>query len=179
MERYSGRGKKRRNSKDFRVPLQRRAQKIVDKISADLNVQEERAGNFKLSIRGCKIISFRDAFHSAAAREETNFQAENYASREIMLSCSQNYVHNFIFIVLAVLILSHELAGHFIVAKERSEWTNSAFGFPPKIAKFKKGETTYSLNLIPFRVRKNTRRKMGKEANDPTVSVPSRYGQGR
>jgi len=53
-------------------------------------------------------------------------------------------------IVLAVLILSHEL-GHFIVAKKSGVRVDEfGFGFPPKIAKFKKGETAYSLNLIPF-----------------------------
>lgn len=54
------------------------------------------------------------------------------------------------FIVLAVLVLSHEF-GHFIAAKKSGVRVDEfGFGFPPKIAKFKKGETTYSLNLIPF-----------------------------
>lgn len=53
-------------------------------------------------------------------------------------------------IVLAVLILSHEL-GHFLIAKKSGVRVDEfGFGFPPKIAKFKKGETAYSLNLIPF-----------------------------
>lgn len=54
------------------------------------------------------------------------------------------------FIILSILILSHEL-GHFLAAK----YTNTkveefGFGFPPKIFSFKKGETTYSLNLFPI-----------------------------
>jgi len=54
------------------------------------------------------------------------------------------------FIILSILILSHEL-GHFLAAK----YTNTkveefGFGFPPKIFRFKKGETTYSLNLFPI-----------------------------
>lgn len=53
-------------------------------------------------------------------------------------------------LVLALLIFVHEL-GHFAVAK----WSGVAveefgLGFPPRLFKFKKGETVYSLNLIPF-----------------------------
>lgn len=53
-------------------------------------------------------------------------------------------------IVLAVLVLSHEF-GHFIVAKKSGVRVDEfGFGFPPRLFKFKKGETTYSINLIPF-----------------------------
>jgi len=53
-------------------------------------------------------------------------------------------------IVLGVLILSHEF-GHFIVAKKSGIRVDEfAFGFPPRIFSIKKGETTYSFNLIPF-----------------------------
>ncbi|MBI4691905.1 MAG: RIP metalloprotease RseP [Candidatus Terrybacteria bacterium] len=53
-------------------------------------------------------------------------------------------------IVLAVLILSHEL-GHFIVAKKNGIRVDEfGFGFPPRLFKFQKGETIYSVNLIPF-----------------------------
>jgi len=53
-------------------------------------------------------------------------------------------------IVLGVLILSHEF-GHFIVAKKSGIRVDEfAFGFPPRIFSVKKGETTYSFNLIPF-----------------------------
>jgi len=57
----------------------------------------------------------------------------------------------FIFIaMLAVLILVHEF-GHFIAAK-RSDVKVEEFGigFPPKLASIKKGETVYSLNLVPL-----------------------------
>jgi regulator of sigma E protease len=54
------------------------------------------------------------------------------------------------FIILAVLILSHEF-GHFIVAKKSGIRVDEfGFGFPPRLFKFKKGETLYSFNLIPF-----------------------------
>lgn len=53
-------------------------------------------------------------------------------------------------IVLAVLIFAHEL-GHFLVAKAVGMKVDEfALGFPPKIFSFKKGETTYALNAIPF-----------------------------
>jgi regulator of sigma E protease len=53
-------------------------------------------------------------------------------------------------IVLGVLIFVHEL-GHFIVAKKSGIRVDEfAVGFPPKIFSFKKGGTTYALNMIPF-----------------------------
>lgn len=53
------------------------------------------------------------------------------------------------FIILSILILSHEL-GHFLAAKfTNTKVEEFGFGFPPKIFRFKKGETTYSLNLFP------------------------------
>jgi regulator of sigma E protease len=57
----------------------------------------------------------------------------------------------FIFIViLGLLILSHEL-GHFLAAKwAKMRVDEFAFGFPPKLFSFRRGETVYSLNLIPF-----------------------------
>lgn len=55
----------------------------------------------------------------------------------------------FIF-VLAVLILVHEL-GHFWVAKRAGVRVEEfGIGFPPRLWSLKKGETVYSLNLIPF-----------------------------
>ncbi|HRY62802.1 MAG TPA: RIP metalloprotease RseP [Candidatus Paceibacterota bacterium] len=54
------------------------------------------------------------------------------------------------FIVLAILILSHEL-GHFAVAKYFGVRVDEfGFGFPPRLFVKKRGETEYSLNLIPF-----------------------------
>lgn len=53
-------------------------------------------------------------------------------------------------IVLAVLIFAHEL-GHFLTAKATGMKVDEfAIGFPPKVFSFTKGETTYSLNAIPF-----------------------------
>ncbi len=53
-------------------------------------------------------------------------------------------------VILAVLIFVHEF-GHFIVAKKSGIRVDEfGFGFPPKLFGFKKGETVYSINLIPF-----------------------------
>ncbi|MCX6702127.1 MAG: site-2 protease family protein [Candidatus Zambryskibacteria bacterium] len=53
-------------------------------------------------------------------------------------------------IILAVLIFVHEL-GHFVVAKKSGIRVDEfGLGFPPKIFAKKIGETTYTLNAIPF-----------------------------
>lgn len=53
-------------------------------------------------------------------------------------------------VVLGVLVLSHEF-GHFIVAKKSGIRVDEfGFGFPPRLFGWKRGETTYSLNLLPF-----------------------------
>lgn len=53
-------------------------------------------------------------------------------------------------LILGLLVFIHEL-GHFIVAK-RCGLTVEEFGlgFPPRLFKYKHGETVYSLNLLPF-----------------------------
>ena len=53
-------------------------------------------------------------------------------------------------IILFVLVVSHEF-GHFIVAKKSGMRVDEfSFGFPPKLFGFKKGETTYNINLLPL-----------------------------
>ncbi|MDQ3014527.1 MAG: RIP metalloprotease RseP [bacterium] len=53
-------------------------------------------------------------------------------------------------IVLAALVFVHEL-GHFLAAKWSGIRVDEfGLGFPPKIWSTKRGETTYSLNAIPF-----------------------------
>jgi len=53
-------------------------------------------------------------------------------------------------IILAVLIVSHEF-GHFIAAKKSGVRVDEfAIGFPPKIYSWTRGETKYSINLLPF-----------------------------
>jgi len=54
------------------------------------------------------------------------------------------------FIVIAILILSHEF-GHFFFAKMRGVRVDEfGFGFPPRLFSKKIGETLYSFNLLPF-----------------------------
>ena len=53
-------------------------------------------------------------------------------------------------LIIGVLVLVHE-AGHFAVAKFfKIRVDEFAFGFPPKLFSWKRGETTYSLNLLPI-----------------------------
>ncbi len=53
-------------------------------------------------------------------------------------------------IILVVLVFVHEF-GHFIAAKFfRIRVDEFAIGFPPRLFGFTKGETKYSVNLIPF-----------------------------
>ncbi|MEA2112363.1 MAG: RIP metalloprotease RseP [Patescibacteria group bacterium] len=53
-------------------------------------------------------------------------------------------------IVLGILIFVHEL-GHFIFAKKTGMLVEEfAIGFPPRAFSFKKGETKYSIGLIPI-----------------------------
>ncbi|MFA5778425.1 MAG: site-2 protease family protein [Candidatus Paceibacterota bacterium] len=53
-------------------------------------------------------------------------------------------------VILLVLVLVHEF-GHFFTAKFFGIRVDEfGFGFPPKIFSFKRGETEYSLNLLPL-----------------------------
>lgn len=53
-------------------------------------------------------------------------------------------------LIIALLIIIHEL-GHFIAAKKSGVLVEEfGFGFPPRIFSIKRGETVYSLNLLPF-----------------------------
>src|SRR6185369_16000140 len=53
-------------------------------------------------------------------------------------------------IVIGVLVLVHEF-GHFVFAKRAGMRVEEfGFGFPPRMLGFKKGETIYSINWIPF-----------------------------
>lgn len=52
--------------------------------------------------------------------------------------------------ILGLLIFIHEL-GHFLIAKwAKIRVEEFAFGFPPRIASVKRGETRYAINLIPL-----------------------------
>ena len=52
--------------------------------------------------------------------------------------------------VISIIIIIHEF-GHFIVAKANGiTVVEFSLGFGPKLIHFKKGETEYSLKLLPF-----------------------------
>lgn len=53
-------------------------------------------------------------------------------------------------LILGILVFVHEL-GHFIAARREGVAVEEfGFGFPPKIFGFQRGETIYSINLIPL-----------------------------
>jgi len=53
-------------------------------------------------------------------------------------------------VVLSLLVFVHEF-GHFISARlAKIKVEEFAFGFPPRLISIKRGETRYSINLIPF-----------------------------
>src|SRR3989338_7782607 len=71
------------------------------------------------------------------------------------------------FAILLVLVLSHEF-GHFLFAKLAGVKVEEfAFGFPPRIGSFWKGETRYSFNLVPLGGFVKIFGEEGEEASDP------------
>ena len=70
-------------------------------------------------------------------------------------------------IVLSILVFVHEF-GHFWVAKKKGlKVEEFGFGFPPRLFGIKRGETIYSLNLIPFGGFVKIFGEDGGEKNDP------------
>lgn len=55
-----------------------------------------------------------------------------------------------VILIFSMLVFVHEL-GHFLVAKRAGiKVEEFGFGFPPRLFGFRRGETVYSLNLLPF-----------------------------
>ncbi len=82
-----------------------------------------------------------------------------------------------VIIGISVLILLHEL-GHFVAAKKAGlKVEEFGFGFPPRMFSFKRGETRYSINWLPFggfvRIYGESREQINQEAmtgKEPEVS---------
>lgn len=76
------------------------------------------------------------------------------------------FILSFLF-VFGIVVFIHEL-GHFVVAKvSKVKVLEFGFGFPPAIFKKKVGETTYSINAIPFGGFVKMLGESGEEKNDP------------
>lgn len=70
-------------------------------------------------------------------------------------------------IILGLLVLVHEF-GHYIIAKRQGLLVEEfGFGFPPKIFGWKRGETLYSINLIPLGGFVKILGEDGEEKNNP------------
>ncbi len=79
-------------------------------------------------------------------------------------------------IILGVLVLVHEF-GHFITAKRAGMKVEEfGFGFPPKIFGIKRGETTYSINWVPFGGFVKIFGENGEEKNDPRSFASAKAG---
>lgn len=69
--------------------------------------------------------------------------------------------------MLFVLVVAHEF-GHFLLAKlSRVKVEEFAFGFPPRLFSFQKGETRYSFNLVPIGGFVKIEGEEGDKAEDP------------
>lgn len=79
------------------------------------------------------------------------------------------FVTALIFIgMFALLVFVHE-AGHFFAAKRAGATVEEfGFGFPPRLIGIRKGETIYSINLIPFGGFVRIKGESGGAADDPT-----------
>ncbi|MFC1632980.1 RIP metalloprotease [Patescibacteria group bacterium] len=70
-------------------------------------------------------------------------------------------------LVLGLLIFVHEL-GHFLAAKKAGVRVEEfGFGYPPRLFSIKKGETRYSINLLPLGGFVKLTGEDGKKRNDP------------
>ncbi|MBI5152243.1 RIP metalloprotease RseP [Candidatus Peregrinibacteria bacterium] len=74
-------------------------------------------------------------------------------------------------IIFSIIVLIHEL-GHFWAAKRNGVKVEEfGFGLPPKLWSVKRGETIYSINLLPFG---GFVRLMGEDSKDPKMYADSR-----
>lgn len=78
-------------------------------------------------------------------------------------------------IILLVLVLAHEF-GHFLFAKlAKVKVEEFAFGFPPRVLSFQKGETRYSFNLLPLGGFVKIKGEEGNEDSDPQSFSSQRF----
>ena len=85
------------------------------------------------------------------SRRRRNARASRRTEDGLVFEAKHTMITFLIFIaVLGVLVLVHEY-GHFIMARRSGMKVEEfGFGFPPRLFGIKKGETIYSINLIPF-----------------------------
>ncbi len=70
--------------------------------------------------------------------------------------------------MFALLVFVHE-AGHFVAAKRAGAKVEEfGFGFPPRLFGIRRGDTTYSINLVPFGGFVKIKGESGGESEDPT-----------
>jgi len=80
-------------------------------------------------------------------------------------------------LILGLLVFVHEL-GHFLSAKKSGMRVEEfGFGFPPRLFRVKRGETTYSINLIPLGGFVKIAGEDGEAREDPGSFTAKSYGR--
>lgn len=129
--------------------------KVVGKIDGDKIVDNDGKIMYKMSARN-KLVD--DNGEEVGHIRENNFiYAGVLAALAVIITlvCVFSFVESALLIIIGVLLFEliifiHEL-GHFMTAKASGVKVNEfALGMGPRILRFKKGETIYSLRLLPI-----------------------------
>lgn len=129
--------------------------KVVGKIDGDKIVDNDGKIMYKMSARN-KLVD--DNGEEIGHIRENNFiYAGVLAALAVIITlvCVFSFVESALLIIIGVLLFEliifiHEL-GHFMTAKASGVKVNEfALGMGPRILRFKKGETIYSLRLLPI-----------------------------
>lgn len=129
--------------------------KVVGKIDGDKIVDNDGKLMYKMSARN-KLVD--DNGEEVGHIRENNFiYAGVLAALAVIITlvCVFSFVESALLIIIGVLLFEliifiHEL-GHFMTAKASGVKVNEfALGMGPRILRFKKGETIYSLRLLPI-----------------------------
>lgn len=129
--------------------------KVVGKIDGDKIIDNDGKIMYKMSARN-KLVD--DNGEEIGHIRENNFiYAGVLAALAVIITlvCVFSFVESALLIIIGVLLFEliifiHEL-GHFMTAKASGVKVNEfALGMGPRILRFKKGETIYSLRLLPI-----------------------------
>ena len=133
----------------------KRNKKLIGKIDGDKIVDNDGKLMYKMSARN-KLVD--DNGEEVGHIRENNFiYAGVLAALAVIITlvCVFSFVESALLIMIGVLLFEliifiHEL-GHFMTAKASGVKVNEfALGMGPRILRFKKGETIYSLRLLPI-----------------------------
>lgn len=129
--------------------------KIIGKIDGDKIVDNDGKTLYRISARN-KLVDSSDE-EIAHIRNNSFIYAGVLAALAVIITlvCVFSFVESALLIIIGVLLFEliifiHEF-GHFITAKASGVKVNEfALGMGPRLLRFKKGETVYSLRLLPI-----------------------------